>query len=187
MRTLGWKQAAEAVMTMWRSPLALAQQRQEGLDRIDHAHDVHRQDPVPILLGQLVDRAELLDADIGAEHLAGAEFGPHRLGGGRDRGGVCDVDLGRDRLRPAPAQLGGLRRGALAVDVQERRIRALAGEQVRHGGAQPGARSRDDRRAARIFSHSGLSLGGQDSWPGWSIRSRVTFWVLICQPASPFT
>ena len=77
-RTDGASTLDDAVNTMRRNPLPRAQHRQELAHRADGAEHVDVEHPLPVLLGELVDRAELLHADVRAEHVAAAERGPRR-------------------------------------------------------------------------------------------------------------
>ena len=76
---------------MRRKPSPRAEHREELAHRADGAEHVDVRAPTPVLLGELVDRAELLDADVGAEDVAAAERRRDVLGGLGHRSGVADV------------------------------------------------------------------------------------------------
>ena len=83
--------AVDETFTITPAPRAL-HRRQHGADRADVAHDVQLPELVPLLVGDLLERALVRDADVVHEHVDAAELGfglaiePLRLAGAtRDR------------------------------------------------------------------------------------------------------
>jgi hypothetical protein len=73
---------------------ALAEHGEERTDGAHGAEDVHVEHPLPVLVGQGIDRAELLHTDVRAEDVAAAERGSHVLGACRHRCGITHIDPG---------------------------------------------------------------------------------------------
>ena len=71
---------------------ALTDQRQERGDRADRAEDVDAEHPGPVVVGQPVDAAELLHADVRAEQVAPAERARRPGARRRESTRVADVD-----------------------------------------------------------------------------------------------
>jgi hypothetical protein len=130
-----------------------------GADRPEHVDVDH---PRPVLLGQAIDRTELLHSHVGAEHVATAERGADVLGGGRHRRRVTDVDARRRRLDPQLGDRGGSCRGRFRVDVEHADLHASTRERARHRRSQTGSGAGHHRDAAGELRHGFPSR----SWTG---------------------
>lgn len=93
-------------------------QRQERGDRADDAARIHRHHPLPVLLGQGIDRTELLYADVGADHVAPTKtFGDHRHRG-FNRGPIGNIDAQARHFGAAGAKICRVGFDACSVYVQ---------------------------------------------------------------------
>ena len=72
-----------------------------GLHAVERAGEVDREDPVPLLGGDVGERVERLDARAGDEDLDRTELGADARERGVDRRAVGDVDLDADRALAA--------------------------------------------------------------------------------------
>jgi hypothetical protein len=154
------------------------EEREERPDDPSGADDVHVEHEAPLVVGEPLDRAEQLDADVGHDEVGATET---LLDAGRsviDAGGVGDVDrLGR-RRHPAgagdPCRLVG---GPGAVTVEQGDVHPEGGTPLAQGQAEPGGGAGDDGDRAHE------PAGGV--WK--SVCSRVSLDEAIRQPSAPFT
>ena len=124
--------------TTCRSPRRLTQQGQETRDRIDHSHDIDREHPGPVLVGEFIDSAELLHTHIGAQHVTPVEATFNKCGGSGQRCLVRHIDGDGDDVHAPLAQLSRFGLGAHAVDIEQRKSRARRGKNIRHGRPKTG-------------------------------------------------
>ena len=100
---------------------------------------------LPVVLGQAVQRPELLDADVGAQDVASAQREADVLAGSLDAPRVADVD---PRRRRGDVEFLGQRRGPLLgrrlVDVEQRYGHPLPSEDRAQGGSESATTARDD-------------------------------------------
>jgi hypothetical protein len=120
--------------------------RQEGLDAVDHAEDVHREHPAPIRKRQLPDGHVLQRADAGvvAEHVDRPEAA-NRLGLQRlHRFEAGDVRRNSDRVRAGGFQLVDCAAERRLLDVGEHDAHPLGGEPPADREADPTGAAGDD-------------------------------------------
>ncbi len=135
---------------------ALGHARQEGLHAVDHAAEVDPHAPVPQLVGQLRRRRGPGDAGIVDQQRDWPELGFGRVGDARVGFAVAHVERvclrGRSRreLRLGSSEGGG-------VEVDERQLRAGAGEGPRDAEANAVAPAGDERRPPGHFGHKCVS------------------------------
>jgi hypothetical protein len=144
----------------------LADQRQEDLQPVHHAHEVHADIPVPLLRRELGDRAAMnRDTGIVAGDVQRAEF----LHGGRrrplHRGAIRHVGHHRDRPRAEPAHLGERRIEPVLADVAQHHGHALARETPRHPEPDAMRGAGHDRGLAFQLLHHVPHRAAAHGWP----------------------
>ena len=127
--------------------------RHERLDAVDHAPEVHAEDPLPVAMRGRLETAPQRDARVVAEHVHLAEGRDRAVGQRLDRRELRHVGTDTERLAAAaPHGRDGLREGAL-VDIGDDHLRALAREALDHGAADPAPSTRHHRNPTREISH----------------------------------
>ena len=106
--------------------------------------EVDRHHPIPLLVGDLGELAELLDAGVVDQDQHRAEVGSDLRHGGFHRGTVRDVDDIAGDLRAFAAQAVDLYLDLIGGDVEYRDLRATRGECLGDGQAEASGTAGDD-------------------------------------------
>jgi hypothetical protein len=148
-------------MLMTRPEAAPLHAGQRRLGRVERGSQVDRDDRVPPVLGELLDRRHVLDARVVDEDVDASESGLGLRDQVADLGGLHHVGAVVQRLhavllREARAQRLDLRRIAEAV---QHHVRALAGEDLRdrHPDAAGGAGDHGVA-ALQLSAHAGSRI-----------------------------
>ena len=115
-RGLGASAAIDDVSTMWRGPSAARSRGRNAFDRVGGADHVDREQPLPVVGGDLLERPELHDPDVGADDVAA------RRTGRRPRRRRRRARPGRPRRPPGPGPRCRRRRGRAATDSAASRL-----------------------------------------------------------------
>ena len=119
----------------------------EGLDTVDHAPQIDVDDPAPVVVGHVHDRATHGNARVEEDDVNGAHLLESGIGErlhGRAVAHVAQHAFGSGALR-AQLRNRGVERGAL--DVGEHEAHALACQRLRGREPDPAGATRDHRHA----------------------------------------
>ena len=127
---------------------------QERVDPVQHAEDVHSEQPVPVFDLEVLHVAEDEDAGVVAQYVDRAELVVGRVGEGPHRREVGHIRVPHDRARAARRHLVGDRAARVLLDVSDHDVHPGAG-QLEHDRAPDAApASRDHRGLSRqVFHH----------------------------------
>ena len=133
--------------------LLLDEDRDQGADPVDHAPEVHSQDPLPVSLGGLPDRALGGDAGVVADDVGGAELVEDPVAKVFHRVGTGNVGLDGQHLSASRAQLSLSLFEGVCLDVREDDLHPLPSEALGHRKADAAGPARHHRHAVTEVLH----------------------------------
>ncbi len=126
----------------------LLEQRQEGARHAHHAVEVDREQPVEILLADLIEATRERDAGVVEEQVDRRVRGEHRFGVGGDLLAVSYIERVTGHAHAAGGEFRGERLERGGPDVGQRQMTAARGETDGERAADAAARAGDDRGLA---------------------------------------
>jgi hypothetical protein len=134
--------------------------REEVVDAVDHAPQVHVDDPLPVVEREVGDVADRADAGVVGDDVRGAEALDDLSGQRGDAVRLRDIAL--DARRP---ELRGRRLQGAVLDVGDDDLHALADQGVRDALADPRCAAGDDGDLPFKLRERGHG-SSSDRWPG---------------------